>query len=127
MDAATQAAICCLALGDDRCTHPGAEAGKPPVHTIRVNGDYVTLEEAIQSGMVAIVSRGKSERPEGTKTRAPRPSFRRGLGGILDLGNGMFRFSYARDPVRADAQALRRDWKAVGRELARAIKVGRPR
>jgi hypothetical protein len=51
------------------------------------------------------------------------PSFLEGMAMALDFGQTMPEFNTDRNPAAADAKAVAADWRAVGRDLARAMRI----
>lgn len=49
------------------------------------------------------------------------PSFLEGAARILDFGDTLTALNESPTPEQADALALRMDWRAFGRDLARAL------
>ena len=49
------------------------------------------------------------------------PSFLGGLSSVLDLGSTLTQYNTSSTPAKADANAIRADWEAVGNDLRTAM------
>ncbi|MFH1489676.1 MAG: hypothetical protein ABII06_12310 [Pseudomonadota bacterium] len=49
------------------------------------------------------------------------PSFLGGLSSVLDLGSTLTQYNTAATPAKADANAIKSDWEAVGNDLRVAM------
>ncbi|MBI2459265.1 MAG: hypothetical protein HYV53_01795 [Parcubacteria group bacterium] len=51
-----------------------------------------------------------------------RPSFVEGMARVIDLGSTMQIYNSSKSEKEADVKALKKDWEAVGEDVAYAIK-----
>ncbi len=71
---------------------------------------------------------GVLSNPKKRRTKEQRPpfyrddAFWRGFAGVFDFYGDFSLFHYERDPWRADYEALRSDWEAVGGDMRRAMR-----
>lgn len=50
------------------------------------------------------------------------PTFFEGIGRVLDIGSSLEIYNISESPLEADTNAIKHDWKAVGKDLYSAIK-----
>ncbi len=52
-----------------------------------------------------------------------QPSFLQGVATLVDVSGSLLEYNTSQSEAEADAKALRSDWKTVGLDLLRAIRV----